>query len=268
MHVPPSEKILDSFGIEGRPILLEGGEGTTYQAGSFVFKPVGNIEEANWRAELMNSIVEDGFRVPHPVKSKNNKWVESGWCVYTFLEGKEVTKRWEEKISVSRKFNKSLVNVTKPDFIDKATHPWAIADKMTWGFLPLQYGEILKAAMSRLESLLKPISLPNQLIHGDMTSNILFHNTLPPAVIDLSPYWHPAQYAEAIIVVDSIVWDGAPDTIISELEATVEIYQLLLRAAMWRIKTIEEYTIQYGNGDINNIDSFDHMIDLISRLLH
>jgi len=268
MDAQPSERILDAFGVKGLPILLEGGEGTTYQAGGFIFKPAENIEEANWRAELMNSIVEDGFRVPHPVKSKNNKWIESGWCVYTFLEGKEVTNRWEEKINVSRKFNKSLANAAKPDFIDKASHPWAIADKMIWGFLPMQYGEILKPAMIRLESLIRPINLKNQLIHGDMTSNILFHNTLPPAVIDLSPYWHPAQYAEAIIVVDSIVWDDAPDTIIKELDNTFETYQLLLRAAMWRIKTTEEFASQYSKGDINNIDVYNHVIDLISRLLN
>lgn len=264
MHIPPSEKILFEFGIDDLPVFLEGGEGTTYRAGGFVCKPVESIEEANWRAELMNSIVEDGFRVPHPVKSKNNKWIEGGWCVYTFLEGREVTNRWEEKINVARKFNKSISNVAKPDFIDKASHPWAIADKMIWGFLPMQYGEILKPVMIKLESLLKPINLKNQLIHGDMTGNILFHSDLPPAVIDLSPYWRPAQYAEAIIVVDSIVWDAAPDTVIKELDNTFETYQLLLRAAMWRIKTTEEHISQYGKGDIINIDSYDHIVDLIS----
>jgi uncharacterized protein (TIGR02569 family) len=139
---------------------------------------------------------------------------------------------------------------------------------MIWGFLPMQYGERLKPAMTRLIRLLKPINLKNQLIHGDMTSNILFHSTLPPAVIDLSPYWHPAQYAEAIIVVDSIVWDNAPDTIIKELDDTFETYQLLLRAAMWRIKTTEEYISQYGKDGISNIDSYDHVIDLISSLIN
>ena len=266
MHIHPSEKILFEFGIEDFPVLLEGGEGTAYQAGGFVFKPVESIEEANWRAELMNSIIDDGFRVPHPVKSKNNKWIESGWCVYTFLEGKEVTNRWEEKINVSRKFHKSLANVAKPDFIDKASHAWAIADKMIWGFLPMHYGEILKPAMTKLERLVKPINLKNQIIHGDLTGNILFHSNLSPAVIDLSPYWHPAQYAEAIIVVDSIVWDDAPDTIMKALDDTFETYQLLLRAAMWRIKTTEEYLSQYGKGEIN-IDSYDHVIDLISSKL-
>lgn len=266
MRIPPSEKVLFEFGVEDFPVLLEGGEGTTYQTGGFIFKPVENTEEANWRAELLNSIVEDGFRVPRPVRSKNNKWTESGWCVYTFLEGKEVTNRWEEKINASRKFHKSLANVAKPDFIDKVSHPWAIADKMIWGFLPMQYGEILKPAMNKLESLLKPIHLKNQLIHGDMTGNILFHSSLPPAVIDLSPYWRPAQYAEAIIVVDSIMWDDAPDTIIKALDDTFETYQLLLRAAMWRIKTTEEYISQYGKGAIN-IDLYDHVIDLISSKL-
>ncbi|MGE5250720.1 MAG: hypothetical protein ACM3QS_10965, partial [Bacteroidota bacterium] len=131
-----------------------------------------------------------------------------------------------------------------------------------------QYGERLTPAMTRLQSLMKPINLRSQLIHGDMTGNILFQDPLPPAVIDLSPYWHPREYAEAIIVVDSIVWDNAPDTIIQELDDTFEAYQLLLRAAMWRIKTTEEYINQYGKGDIDDVDSYNHIIDLISKKLN
>lgn len=267
MNTQPSKQIFYAFGIEDSPLLLEGGEGTTYKAGGFVLKPVDNIVEANWRAELMESIVEDGFRLPRPVRSKNNRWVEGGWCVYTFIEGKEVKNRWEEKINISRQFHKSLANVARPDFIDKASHPWAIADKMIWGNLPMQYAEWLRPTMSKLESLLKPISLKNQLIHGDMTGNILFHNSLPPAVIDLSLYWRPTEYANAIIAVDSIVWDDAPDTILKELDDTFETYQLLLRATMWRIKTTEEFISQYGIGDVSKVDYYDHIIDLISNKL-
>ena len=104
--------------------------------------------------------------------------------------------------------------------------------------------------------------------HGDMTGNILFHDNLPPAVIDLSPYWHPVEYSEAIIVVDSISWDDAPDTIMELLDDTVETYQLLLRAAMWRIKTTEEYISRYGRGNINKVDHYDHMVDLLSGRLN
>ncbi len=28
-----------------------------------------------------------------------------------------------------------------------------------------------------------------QLVHRDLTGNVLFHPPLPPLVIDLSPYW-------------------------------------------------------------------------------
>ena len=158
--------------------------------------------------------------------------------------------------------------MARPDFIDKVSYLWAIADRMIWGLLPMEYGERLKPAMTKLESLLKPVSLKSQLIHGDMTGNILFDDRLPPAVIDLSPYWRPKEYAEAIIVVDSIVWDDAPDTIIKELDDTFETYQLLLRAAMWRMKTTEEYISRYGKGDINNVDVYDHIINLISSKLN
>ena len=91
---------------------------------------------------------------------------------------------------------------------------------------------------------------------------------LPPAVIDLSPYWHPAAYAEAIIVVDSIVWDGTPDTIINELDDTFETYQLLVRAAMWRIKTTEEFISRYGTGNTKYVEYYSHLIDLLASKLN
>ena len=36
-----------------------------------------------------------------------------------------------------------------------------------------------------------PIVTTSQLIHGDLTENILFAEGLSPAVIDFSPYWRP-----------------------------------------------------------------------------
>ena len=96
-----------------------------------------------------------------------------------------------------------------------------------------------------------------------MTGNILFDETLPPAIIDLSPYWRPAEYANAIIVVDSVVWEGAPDTLLDFLGNSHEIHQLLVRASMWRIVTTELCIDQFGKGNISDVNSYDHFIDLL-----
>ena len=55
-----------------------------------------------------------------------------------------------------------------------------------------------------LQSLLRPVHAVNQVIHGDLSGNVLTGNVLTapgrvPAVIDFSPYWRPAAYADAIV---------------------------------------------------------------------
>jgi hypothetical protein len=48
------------------------------------------------------------------------------------------------------------------------------------------------------------------LIHGDLTGNVLFHDELPPAIIDFTPYWRPLEFQSAVVVADALVWEGAP----------------------------------------------------------
>jgi hypothetical protein len=76
----------------------------------------------------------------------------------------------------------------------------------------------------------------SQLIHGDLGGNVLFHHALPPAVIDVSPYWRPAAYAAAIVVADAVAWGGAEDDLVERL-LRQQGDQLLLRAVLFRVAT-------------------------------
>jgi hypothetical protein len=84
-------------------------------------------------------------------------------------------------------------------------------------------------------SLLKPLSLLNQIIHGDLCGNILFHDTLSPVVIDFSLDYRPREYAEAILLADAIVWENGGKEAYSLLPANSE--QILLRACLFRLLT-------------------------------
>lgn len=261
----PTEEILQAFSISGKPMRLSGGEGNSFLVGEIVFKPIFSEEETAWRCDLLANIKLDGFRVAKPVKTKTGKWTYKGWEAAHYLEGKESKNRVHEKISVSQKFHAAIQHVSKPSFIDTAMHPWAVADRMVWGDQAMKYGQRLSKVMGMLEELVKPISLPHQLIHGDMTGNILFHESLDPAIIDFSPYWRPAKFATAIIVVDSIVWNGADMSLLSEIDNTTEMNQLLVRAALWRIKTTEEYVRQYDRGSIDDVDAYEPLIKSLHK---
>ena len=82
---------------------------------------------------------------------------------------------------------------------------------------------------------MRPVDLPDQLIHGDLSGNVLFDPVLPPAVIDWSLYWRPAAYARAVVVVDGLLWYGAGDEL-AVAEATREqAGQMLVRALLFRL---------------------------------
>ncbi|MCB9806395.1 hypothetical protein H6768_00515 [Candidatus Peribacteria bacterium] len=82
---------------------------------------------------------------------------------------------------------------------------------------------------------LTPINLKNQIIHGDLCGNILFHDTLSPVVIDFSLDYRPREYAEAILIADAIAWENGGDEAYSLLPSHSE--QILLRACLFRLAT-------------------------------
>lgn len=260
----PTQDILDAFQIEGDLLLLSGGRGTTVKVGDTILKQVRDEKEYVWIAETMNSLKQDGFRLPMHLKTKNGQWIYKGWGASTYIEGQEIKGRWEEKVKVSRAFHKALSILLRPDFIGKGVHPWVIADKVAFGELPFEYHEAFEPVLSQLRAIIKPIDLPNQLIHGDMPGNILFHNDDIPVVIDFSLYWRPAEFATAIILVDGIVWEEAPDSIIDLMENTKDMNQLLVRAEIRRIMELYGLYKQFGQVDrLKEVNAHTHVIDLI-----
>ena len=90
------------------------------------------------------------------------------------------------------------------------------------------------------------------MIHADLGGNVLFHDTLAPAVIDVSPYWRPAAYADAIVVADAVAWSGAGDELVERL-LRAQGDQLLLRAVLFRVAT-----------DPGEVEAYERVITLIT----
>src|SRR5262245_51505677 len=59
--------------------------------------------------------------------------------------------------------------------------------------------------------------------------------SLPPAIIDLSPYWRPTAFASAVVAVDALVWAGADSRVLGVLAGHPDASQHLLRAAIFRV---------------------------------
>lgn len=263
MNNIPTKDIIEAFGGSVKPTRLPGGEGTSYKVDDIVLKPVDNQEQTNWSAETLKSMKTDGFRVSHSIKAKDGKWIYKGWQAFNYQDGEEIKSDWDIKINTSRKFHKSLRGVSKPDFIGKRNNPWDNADLAVWES-DLYFRIGIEDYTNSLVSMLKPIDLPQQIIHADLTQNILFYSKLDPLIIDFSPYWRPAEYANAVIIVDSIVWEEAPDSLLDELANTFENNQLLIRAALWRIKT-SDISMKDINDLVKEVSNYSHLIGLIER---
>ena len=231
----PTADVLAAFGVSESPSRLEGGQGETYRAGDLILKPVDDEIEADWAADLFAKVTENGFRVARPV-STGSSWLHRGWSAWRFIEGDHDLKgHWEEKLIVGRAFHKALADVPKPAFLEQADSIYRRADRMAWGEIPLDSHAAFADPLDRLASLKRPVDLRSQLIHGDLDGNVLFHDGLPPAIIDFAPYWRPVEYASAIVVADALDWGGADKSFLQAVSDIPQFDQLLIRAEMFRI---------------------------------
>ena len=218
-------------------MLLAGGQGSSWRADEVVLKPVDlGGPELEWQAELFGSISCDGFRVARPLRARDGSFVVAGWCAWQAVKGGHEERRWPEIVAVGERFHAALAGVPRPDFLSRRTDPWAVGDRVAWGDLPANEFVHVKHLV-RLVFALQPVEAPSQLIHGDLTGNVLFDDQLPPAVIDFSPYWRPTAFASAIVVADALVWEAADESILDGVAYIEDFAQYLLRAVIYRAVT-------------------------------
>lgn len=235
MPAPPLSSVLAEFGVEGvQPEALAGGRGTAWRAGDVVLKPLDmSIDALRWQADVLSSVVPDDFRVAVPLRTHEGELVVEGWTAWPALTGGHA-ERWLDIVAVGERFHRALGDVERPSaLLDARTDGWARADRLAWGELPAgRFSDVPELA--RLLAVRQSVNAPDQLVHGDLSGNVLFADGLPPAVIDLSPYWRPAAYASAIVAVDAVLWHGADIELLSTV-AGRRGGQFLVRALLFRL---------------------------------
>jgi uncharacterized protein (TIGR02569 family) len=230
--------IAEAFGSNDAPVPLKGGQGTTFRAGTIVIKPTDSIEEAVWLASTFGAIPAAAeIRIPKPVLSAHGNWIEDGFVAWSFTEGEPKTGAYREKSDACGAYHRLVRHVARPDFIGTRVDPWSTADRKAWGEEQIDYESGFAHLFRDMLSSLEDLSLPNQIIHGDFSGNVLFADGLPPAVIDFSPYWRPAGFAQSVILIDAVALDeAATDSELLNVFGSIEhIEQLTLRAALRRI---------------------------------
>ena len=229
-----------------------------------VLKPArAGAPEPEWWAAVSASIRCEGFRVARQVLAADGSAIVAGWCATEFLPGEHAPRRWREAIAVGARLHAALRGIPRPGFLDARRDPWSTGDRVAWAELPVS--RFARAPhIARLAAARRPLTAPGQLIHGDLGGNVLYHDTLPPAVIDFAPYWRPAGFAAAIVVADALVWEGADARVLTAVSHIDDFGQYLIRAMIYRMVT--ELLLGRSLIDRAGRDLHRHAVDLACAL--
>lgn len=235
LSAPPPPHVLAAFGLPGATATsLPGGQGRSWlvtagvsrepleSSAPLVLKPVADpleAEEVSWLAEALAPVcaadaLDLGIRLPADVPATaagtGGRWVVDGWRASTWVAGEPgPTGHWVELLAAARAFTAAVSHLPRPPFLERRANPWAVADRAAWDEQPMAVHPDQRDLVDRLFALARRAPAPQgpaQLVHGDLTGNVLFAEGLPPAVIDLSPYWRPAAFAGAVVVADGLLW--------------------------------------------------------------
>ncbi|KAK9491662.1 hypothetical protein V1508DRAFT_197893 [Lipomyces doorenjongii] len=262
--------VIEAFEAEGEVVAAAGGMGTSYYVGNAVFKHVAPQDEAQavWCASVFDGLKVDGVRIPRPLLSSQGSYVVNGWSASEFVSGETGPHdRWKQILATARALHKVLSEISCPEFIRQRISPWATGDRVAWDEATIEPLEELRQPFERLNSFKRCIDdQPSQIIHADLAGNVLFSDGLDPAVIDFSPSWRPAAYADAIVVADGLLWYGGQESLI-DLGSSGEVFlQLLVRALLFRLIAYNELvrTLQLPFSQLE-VGRFDSAMDLVER---
>ncbi|MEV4876704.1 aminoglycoside phosphotransferase [Streptomyces cyaneofuscatus] len=235
----PPRSVLDAFGLRGIPEPLAGGQGRSVRVGAAVLKPAEGAEgESEWAASVLERLPRGaGFRVPRPLRSAEGDAVVEGWTAAEFVDGRPGPgRRWPGVVAAGRAFHAALREQPRPGFLDRRTHPWAVADRVAWGEGEAGVVAELAEPLALLLSLRRPVEeRAAQIVHGDLAGNVLFAPGQDPVVIDFSPYWRPPLYAEAVVIADGLLWyEPAPGLLVGGA-GDPRWRQMLIRALIFRL---------------------------------
>ena len=206
------------------------------------------------------------LQLSKPIKSNNGKFVYKGWCCTRYEPGEHRKGNVKQKLEVSRLLHHDLADTNFIN-IPKSDDPWSKSQRIAWQNERLPQ-HISKNAFKILEELLSKVKLKEnykvQIVHSDLSGNILFDKDLTPLIIDFSPAIAPVEYAEAILICDSIAWEESPTSeieLICHSEVNVE---MILRAVIFRLSVAAIFAEDNQDEFINEYQNFKPIIDYIN----
>lgn len=231
---PPPQHVLAAFGLAATGPERLGG-GSAWLCEDAVLTPVPDRQHAVWLAGVLARIEAPGLRVARPIRSTDGRTLIGGWQAYRYLGG-AVRVRPDELIRTSLRLHEATAPLDDDPPVIGRGDIGAAADRLAWGEEETdldehnggRWFEVLAGAR-------KPVSLPDQLVHGHLCGSVLFDDDGTPGIVDFEPYFRPAEWAAAVVAVDVLAADAADAHLLRRWSHLPEWPQLLLRAILFRL---------------------------------
>lgn len=241
----PPLRVCAAFGIDPEELepVDENPAEPGWRSSRVVLRPATDAAEAVWAGRSLGSISLPDLRIARPAQATDGRSIVGGWMAYrtagSEVEVDETTDgrpSVDEIVLASVKLHQALSRLPRPEFIAKRTDLLARADRVAWGEERAEldesrggrWFEILSGAASAS-------TLPDQVVHGSLFRSVRFTGDRQPTVVDFRPYFRPAEWATALVVVDAIVLNVAGATLIERWAHLPAWRQMLLRATLFRL---------------------------------
>ena len=221
------------------PELLAGGQGLAWRVGDLVLKPVTDPAEHAWVSEVYAGWDEPSVAVPEPVAGREGSWTVAGWGAHRWVPGRPVAvvgdPVWFRKSAEA--FHRAVAGLPRPDLLDARQDPWTQGDRVAWEGAPPTGAVAAADLVVAVRGLLEPARLACQVVHGDLTGNLLATPDGRPLVIDWPPYFRPVAWSLAVVVTDAWCWQRAGIDLVRAWGDLPAWEQMLLRALAYRVTT-------------------------------
>ena len=242
--------MLDLFAVPDDLRPVDGGHGRSVVAGDLVLSPGRSPSIAAWLDPVLARLAvrmderpgrrRRDLRVAVPVPARDGSWVVDGWGASRFEPGTTACRDLDVLVAAGRVLHAELASAVpeRPAGLEGRTDRWARAER--WAFGPPAeavaaadgHGDADLSTLVRELVVEGPSDGPDQLVHGDLAGSVLLDAAGAPVVIDVAPYWRPVLWAEALCVLDAVVWLGAGQ---AEAWATGARRDAMVRAALFRL---------------------------------
>jgi hypothetical protein len=246
--VLPSERVLDLFAVPDDLRPLPGGQGGSVLAGDLVLSPGRDplIAEqlspplARLAVQLDTGPRRRSVRLAMPIPARDGTWVVEGWSASRHEPGSRTCTDADVIRATGSLLHAELAQAvprwplaTRPprhrwDRAERIAFGDGSADLSAFGCLQARFATELLAARTD-----EQVGV-DQLVHGDLAGNVLLDGVDVPVVIDVAPYWRPALWADAVCVLDLVMWSGADPDLMEDWTSGTRL-QAMLRAALFRL---------------------------------